>query len=262
MRASTTSMTVVLLITSLILSGCFRRGLNPADPLEPMNREVYKFNAALDATFLRPPARAYKAIVPHSIRMGVSNVFSNILMIPTVANDIFQGDGNSAIKDTWRFIINSSFGIAGIFDIAGSHFKLPAHENDFGLTLAHWGNKNSPYLVIPCIGPSTVRDGAGRFVDYLVFGSPFGYFLNNILLMGASAVRYVDVRSQFLETEEVLHQSLDEYAFMRDAYLQHRRYLITGEQEEAETGYIDETTTSLPQDQPQQSKSQIRLRTR
>ncbi|MBA4696148.1 MAG: VacJ family lipoprotein [Legionella sp.] len=247
MRFSTRFLCNSLLIAPLLmLPGCFHRGANPADPLEPLNREVYKFNAALDATFLRPPARFYRAVVPRPIRVGVGNAFNNILTIPTVANDIVQGDINSTMKDTWRFLINSTFGIAGFFDIADSHFKIPPHENDFGLTLAHWGSKNSTYVVIPVIGPSTVRDGFGRLVDCMTFGSPLGYFFSDILIMGASAVRYVDLRAQYFESEDVLHQSLDQYTFVRGAYLQHRRFLITGEQENVESIYVDETTETSP----------------
>src|SRR5438309_7762083 len=133
---------------TLMITGCAHKGTNPIDPYEPFNRKVHNFNMAFDATFLKPPTKLYVAIVPKRIRKGVNNAFNNLDMLPTVANDLLQAKGKWAIKDSWRFVINSTLGVAGLFDVAAT-FGLPPHYNDLGLTLAKWGDKNSPYIVVP-----------------------------------------------------------------------------------------------------------------
>lgn len=226
------------LISTLMLPACIHKGTNPADPYEPINREIHKFNMAFDATFLKPPAKLYKAVLPAPIRSGINNAYNNVAMIPTVANDLLQAEWRYAIKDTWRFGINSTFGIAGIFDVADPHFGLPPHYNDMGLTFAKWGDKKSPYIVIPLLGPSTIRDGMGMIFDYTVL-SPYVYINNDAVIWGLAALRYVDLRSQMFETERLMDQALDKYAFLRDAYLQHRNFRITGEQEDTGALYVD-----------------------
>ncbi|MDI9819414.1 MULTISPECIES: VacJ family lipoprotein [unclassified Legionella] len=227
------------LISALMLAACMHKGTNPADPYEPINREIYKFNMAVDATMLKPVARVYKAAIPAPVRAGVNNAYNNVAMLPTVANDLFQAEWRFAIKDSWRFLINSTFGIAGLFDVADQHFSLPPHYNDMGLTFAKWGDKKSPYIVIPLLGPSTIRDGMGMIFDYSIF-TPYFYIRNDAVIWGLAGLRYVDLRSQMFETEAVFDQALDKYAFMRDAYLQHRNFRITGEQQEDGSLYIDE----------------------
>lgn len=225
-------------IGSLMLSACMTKGPNPADPYERFNRKVYNFNMAVDATLLRPTARFYKIIIPPPIRTGVNNAFNNVAMLPTVANDVLQADWRYAIKDSWRFLINSSFGIVGIFDVADKHFGLPPHYNDMGLTFAKWGDKKSPYLVVPLLGPSTIRDGMGMVFDYTVL-SPYAYIDYGGIVWGLAAFRFVDLRSQMFETEALMAQALDKYSFIRDAYLQHRNFRITGEQQETGDLYVD-----------------------
>ncbi|STX52252.1 lipoprotein VacJ-like protein [Legionella busanensis] len=215
-------------LSSLFLSSCIHTGTNPDDPYEPLNRKVHNFNMAFDATMLKPPAKLYTAVVPAPVRASVNNFYNNINMIPTVANDLLQADFNYALKDTWRFFINSTFGIGGLFDVAND-FGLPSHSNDLGLTLAKWGHKKSAYLVIPFLGPSTIRDGAGMLGDY--FLTPYSYisFDNYIILYSLLGLRYIDLRAQYLDKERVLEEALDKYTFLRDAYLQNRNYRITGE---------------------------------
>ncbi|MDF1758002.1 MAG: VacJ family lipoprotein [Legionellaceae bacterium] len=217
---------VITIISILTLQSCALRGTNPVDPFEPINRKIYAFNSQVDKYILKPPAQAYTKIIPSRVRAGINNVYNNVNMLPTVANDILQNDMNSAIKDTWRFIINTSIGIGGIFDPA-STFSLPPHSNDLGLTFAKWGDKNSPYVVIPFLGPSTIRDGMGLMFDY-VFFTPYPYIQPDAVIFSILGVRYVDLRSQMLDTDKLINLSLDKYAFMRDAYLQHRNYLING----------------------------------
>ena len=232
----------IIATTALLLSSCATKGTNPSDPYEPFNRKVYQFNSAFDATILKPPAKLYATIIPARVRAGINNVYNNVNMLPTVANDLLQAQGNLAIKDTWRFIANSSLGIGGIFDPA-STMGLPPHSNDLGLTFAKWGDKSSPYLVIPFLGPSTFRDGMGMMFDYALF-TPYPYIKSDALLYSLLGLRYVDLRSQMLDTEKLMADALDKYAFMRDAYLQHRNYLITGEQAETGELYVDEDESS------------------
>ena len=127
------------ILLSSLTTAC-HKGTNPVDPWEPFNRKVYAFNMAVDSAIIKPPAKLYKAVIPARVRKGINNAYNNLDMIPTVGNDLLQAQGKWAIKDTWRFIINSSLGVAGFFDVAAT-FSLPPHSNDLGLTLAKWGIK-------------------------------------------------------------------------------------------------------------------------
>lgn len=231
---------VLTLIGSVLLCSCIHKGPNPDDPYEPINREIYKFNMAFDATMLKPVAKIYKAVLPGKIREGINNAYNNVNMIPTTANDLLQAEWGYALKDSWRFIINSTFGIAGIWDPAAK-WGLPPRSNDLGITLAKWGDKKSPYIVIPFLGPSTIRDGMGMMFEYSLL-TPYPYIEDQVVLYSLLGLRYVDLRSQLLDTERLMSQALDQYAFLRDAYLQHRQYQITGQQQGGELGtlYVDE----------------------
>jgi phospholipid-binding lipoprotein MlaA len=235
---------------SLLLSACFHKGTHPDDPFEPINRKTHAFNMVFDKYILKPPAKVYKAILPPFLRAGINNAYNNVNLLPTVANDLLQADFNYAIKDTWRFIINSTFGIAGVVDVA-STFSLPPHSNDLGLTFAKWGDKNSPYFVIPLLGPSTIRDGMGMMFDYALF-TPYPYINSNAVLYSLLGVRYVDLRSQMFDTDRLIDESFDKYTFIRDAYLQHRHYLITGEQADNGSLYVgDEDDDSVLGETPE-----------
>lgn len=239
-------------ISVLLLTSCAHKGPNPEDPYEPFNRKIHSFNMGFDAIVLKPPATLYKAIVPGIVRKSINNAYNNLDLIPSVANDLLQAEGKWAIKDTWRFLINSTLGVAGLFDVAQS-FGLPSHSNDLGLTFAKWGDKKSPYLVLPFLGPSTIRDGSGWLFQFALY-SPYVYLKDDALIYGLLGLRYVDLRSQMFDVERLMDQALDKYAFIRDAYLQHRNYLINGTEEDkgqlfvddkkaltqAESGYIDE----------------------
>lgn len=252
--------TFVMLI-SLSLTACVTTGPNPDDPYEKINRKIYAFNATFDQYLLKPPAEAYAKIVPSRIRAGINNVYNNLNLLPTVANDILQADWNSVIKDTWRFIANSTIGIGGIFDPA-STFSLPPHSNDLGITFAKWGDKHSPFIMIPFLGPSTIRDSVGLMFDYTFF-TPYPYLHNNTLIYSVLALRYVDLRSQMLDTDKLINLSIDKYAFIRDAYLQHRNYLIDGEKNPSEELYVEDENKDeiLPQEPANSTPSQFPLTT-
>ncbi|MBI2786864.1 MAG: VacJ family lipoprotein [Legionella longbeachae] len=224
--------------SSILLTACVCKGTNPVDPFEPFNRKVYKFNTTLDNIFLKPPAKIYRAVIPGPVRKSVNNFYNNLDLIPTVGNDILQAEGKWAIRDTWRFIINSSLGVGGLFDVAKT-FGLPPHANDLGLTLAKWGDKNSPYLVIPFLGPSTLRDGAGWLFQFALY-SPYVYIDNDTLVYSLLALRYIDLRSQYLDSDRIMDEALDKYSFMRDSYLQYRNHLIMGTQPDNGVVYADD----------------------
>lgn len=231
----------VSMVGTLMLTSCANNGTNPADPYEPFNRKVHKFNMTVDSIVLKPTAKLYKAIIPGPVRKGVDNVFNNLDMVPSVANDILQAEGKWVIKDSWRFVINSTIGIGGIFDVA-QQFGLPAHYNDLGLTLAKWGDKKSPYLVIPLIGPSTIRDGSGMLFQFALW-SPYVYINNDPVAYGLAGLRYLDLRTQLLDSERLMDEALDKYSFIRDAYLQHRNYQIAGMDQADGALYVEDGAT-------------------
>jgi phospholipid-binding lipoprotein MlaA len=222
----------------LNLQACKLTGPNPDDPYEPINRTFFKFNRGLDKVVLRPVAKTYDYIVPTKARVVINNFYTNINMIPTFVNDLLQADWPHASKDAHRFVLNSLLGIGGIFDPA-TKYGFPLRSNDLGLTFAIWGDKHSPYVVIPFLGPSTIRDGMAMLFDYTFF-TPYPYVPATPLYI-ILAERYVDLRAQMLDTDRLVSESLDKYAFVRDAYLQHRQYLINGETND-ETGamYVEE----------------------
>lgn len=225
------------LVASIGLVACVK-GPNPEDPYEQFNRKMYRFNTTFDRFILKPPATLYRAIVPAPIRKGINNFYLNLDLIPTVGNDLLQAEGKWAIRDTWRFAINTTLGIGGILDVA-QKFSLPYHSNDLGLTLAKWGDKKSPYLMLPLLGPSTIRDGAGWLFQFALY-SPYVYINDDAAIYSLLALRFIDLRSQLLDTETLMDQALDKYSLIRDAYLQHRNYLISGVEQNNGSLYVED----------------------
>ena len=209
------------------------------DPYENINRKIFTFNQAFDATMLKPLAIGYKKILPAPVRAGINNAYDNVNMIPTVFNDLLQAEWQFALKDTWRFIANTTIGLAGIFDVA-KDMGLPPRSNDLGITFAKWGDTHSPYMVIPFLGPSTYRDAMGLMFNY-TFLTPYPYIPSDSVIYGLLSLRYIDIRSQMLENEGLINEGFDKYTFIRDAYLQHRNYQIIGAaQEDSTTLYVAE----------------------
>lgn len=219
---------IFTLITTFFLSACAQKNSNPVDPYENINRKVHAFNTVVDNFVLRPPAVFYVTLVPAPVRISVNNFFNNVYMIPTVANDVLQADLRYALKDTWRFFINTTFGIGGLFDVA-THFGLPPHSNDLGLTFARWGDTKSPFLILPIFGPSTIRDASGMGIQFALF-TPYSWVMGgaDTMMYGLMGLSYLDIRSNYFDAEKLMKEALDEYSFMRDAWLQHREYQITG----------------------------------
>ncbi len=195
------------------------------DPYEGFNRIMYHFNDFLDRAILKPIATFYNNIVPKPLNKGIKNFFSNIDTIPTVANDVLQGNFYQATSDGWRLVINSTIGIVGFFDPATS-MGLEPNKEDFGLTLAQWGYTNSSYLVLPFFGPSTPRDTIGLPVDYYAFSIyPHIHPLRDRYALYGLGI--VARRADLLSFQNVMEQAaVDKYVFLRDAYLQRRAYLI------------------------------------
>lgn len=194
------------------------------DPLEKINRIFFNFNDKLDCYILKPIAILYNKIVPKPLNLGIHNVFSNLNNLPTIGNDILQLHFYQMTCDVWRFAINTTVGIGGLFDIA-STMGLKATSNDFGLTLARWGWNHSTYLVLPFFGPNTFRDGIDIPVDYYAFSIyPRLPESATYALFGISVV---DRRAQLLKFQDVMEEAaLDRYVFFRNAYLQRRSYQI------------------------------------
>jgi len=196
-------------------------GKNPADPFEKVNRQVDAFNDQLDRAVLKPVASAYVDVVPDPVRRCVSNVFSNVGELPTALNDLLQGKPAAAASDTCRFVLNTTVGVLGCFDVART-MGLPRNAADFGLTLGHWGAGPGPYVVLPLFGPSDVRDAFGRVVDMQT--DPLGYVRPAKYVYIGDVGRIVDLRASLLSAEKLIEgAALDRYSFVRDAYLQRRR---------------------------------------
>lgn len=207
------------------LAGCATGpNADPRDPLEPFNRGVYKFNDAVDTAVLKPVATAYRDVTPSLIRRGVGNFFANLEDIWSFVNNSLQFKGQAAGDSLARFGINTFLGIGGIFDLA-SDLGIERHSKDFGHTLGYWGVGPGPYLVLPLLGPSTVRDTVALPVD--MSADLVSQVSHTRTRNSAKVLRVVDTRSEFLRASEMLDEiALDKYSFVRDAHLQRRRNTI------------------------------------
>lgn len=209
----------------LALAGCATGpNADPRDPIEPFNRGVYKFNDALDTAVLKPVATAYRDVTPSLIQRGVGNFFANLEDIWSFVNNALQFKGQAAGDSLARFGINTFFGMGGIFDIA-SDLNLEKHPRDFGQTLGYWGIAPGPYLVLPLLGPSSLRDAVALPVD--MAGDLVSQVSHIPTRNSAKVIRIIDNRSELLRAGDMLDEiALDKYSFIRDAYLQRRRNAI------------------------------------
>jgi phospholipid-binding lipoprotein MlaA len=194
------------------------------DPWEGLNRGVYKFNDTLDRAALKPVAKGYKKITPRWFRAGVGNFFTNLSYPSTILNQFLQGKPGLGFKDTGRFLLNSTIGIAGLLDVA-TPLGLPANDEDFGQTLAKWGVGSGPYLTMPFFGPSSLRDAPSRIFDY--FLGPLEYIDEPWeVTWSLRALDIVHSRSELLSLDPTLQNAFDPYAFIRDAWVQQREFAI------------------------------------
>jgi phospholipid-binding lipoprotein MlaA len=198
---------------------------NPADPLEPMNRAIYKFNDAVDGAVLKPVATGYKAVVPSPIRTGVSNFFSNLGDVWSLVNQLLQFEFGYAGETVMRLGLNTFLGLGGILDIA-SEAGIQPPKADLGQTFGKWGVPSGPYVMLPLLGPSTVRDGTGTITA--TYHDPVNRVSDNATRNVLSVTRIVDVRTRLLGATDVMDEiALDKYSFIRDVYLKRRQNQIS-----------------------------------
>ncbi len=210
-----------LALVTLLLAGCASGpGANPSDPLEPYNRSMTRFNEGVDKAVLKPVATAYKDILPSTVRTGVNNFFGNLGDVWSFVNSVLQLRPEEALSSLVRFNVNTVFGLGGLLDIA-SEMGVGRNRQDFGLTLGRWGVPMGPYLVLPLLGPSTVRDTVALPVDWQ--GNLVGQVDPVSARNSLYALRAVDTRASLLGAGAVLEgAALDKYTFTRDAFLQVR----------------------------------------
>lgn len=215
---------LLALLAAAVVSGCATTGSEPRDPWEGFNRKTFAFNDALDRAVMKPVAEGYQKAVPGFAREGVNNFFDNLEDVGTSLNNFLQGKAREGANDAGRFIVNTVFGVFGLWDVA-TPMGLEKHNEDFGQTLGWWGVPSGPYLVLPFLGPSTLRDGAARPVDpsyyYNEWVDPDGLYWG---LWGLEKVR---TRANLLQAERVVDEAaLDRYTFIREAWLQRRRHQV------------------------------------
>lgn len=217
------SAVLVAVAASTLLSGC-ATGPNPRDPYESFNRKMFTFNDTVDRVALKPAATAYKKVLPSVVQTGVNNFFGNLADLWTGANNLLQGKGKDGLTDFARFGLNSTLGLLGVIDI-GSDVGLQKHNEDFGQTLGAWGVKSGPYLMLPLLGPSTVRDTAALPLDFK--GDPLGYKEPVYIRNSGIALRAVDQRAAVLDASNLMEDAaLDRYEFIRDGFMQRRESRI------------------------------------
>ncbi len=216
------------MVFALSLSACVTLPPNsqraPQDPWESWNRGVYKVNDKLDRAVAKPVAKTYVRIVPSPIRTGVSNFFANLDTPTVMVNDALQGKFLAAANDLGRFILNSTVGLGGLLDPA-TPAGLARNDEDFGQTLGHWGVHPGPFVELPLLGPSDLRDAPAKLVDS--YTHPQQYVRNSYVKYGLYLTYLVDKRAALLPLDETLNRVYDPYAFIRDAYLQRRAYLVS-----------------------------------
>ncbi|MEE9332643.1 MAG: VacJ family lipoprotein [Granulosicoccaceae bacterium] len=226
---------LLALVVSIVFtaSGCATNtSTSPVfDPYESSNRKIYAFNTGLDVGLLEPAARTYRFFVADPIEDGVGNVFSNIGDVTVFVNAVLQGKLKQAASDAGRFLVNSTIGIAGIFDV-GSRIGLPKHKDSFGQTLGVWGVGEGPFLMLPFLGPSNGRATAGRIVDGASSYLP-NYLTNDSRVINTTrAIGIIDTRAQFLSAGKLLEDALDPYQLLRDVWVKnHREQTFEGKRE-------------------------------
>jgi phospholipid-binding lipoprotein MlaA len=211
----------LMALVGLSLLPAMSQAASEEDPWEGFNRPIFRFNDTVDTYALKPIAQGYRAVTPQFLEDGVHNVFGNIGDVGNLANNLLQGKLHNAGVDTGRLIFNTTFGVLGFFDVA-RHMGLRKSDEDFGQTLGVWGLNSGPYLVIPFLGPSTVRDATGRVPDS--FLTPYPYIDHVPTRNVTRGMQVVDTRANLLQVERLV--SGDKYIFIRNAYLQSREFKV------------------------------------
>ena len=194
------------------------------DPWEKFNRKIYRFNQGVDRIFFKPLAGRSKGVIPGPVTLGVRNFFSNLNEINIAVNNLLQGKFKHALSDGGRFVVNTTMGLGGLFDVA-TLMKLEKHYEDFGQTFGKWGASSGPYLVVPLLGPSSVRNAVGLVGDYAL--DPVLYAPQAEVVVGLFILRAASMRNDLFSVTEIMEQAaLDPYAFERDSWLQKREFDI------------------------------------
>jgi phospholipid-binding lipoprotein MlaA len=249
---------VALLLCVALLGGCASTGKrHPGDPFEPANRDVWALNQGLDRAALRPAATIYQENTPTWVQNCVSNFFANLSSPRIIVHSLLQGKPGEAGEETLRFFLNTTLGLGGLFDPAADA-NLPKHNEDLGQTLGVWGVPPGPFLMVPLLGPSTLRDLPSSIVDR--FTEPlFWYSGGDNVRWGSLTLSVLDTRARLLPLDATLAKAYDPYGFVRDAFLQRRLYLVYDgnppEQllDDPLEGFEDDE--DLPDDAPQEVES-------
>jgi phospholipid-binding lipoprotein MlaA len=233
MKKTVKSLVMISAVSCIWLSGCATGPqASEKDPAEPFNRAMFSFNEGVDEVILKPVGKLYKEATPEPVRMGVSNFFGNLGEVWSSANHAMQLNGEAAATSLARVLVNSTIGIAGVFDV-GSDLGLERKPQDFGQTLGHWGVGSGPYLVLPLLGPSTLRDAAALTLDRKA--DPLGGIEHEPTRGAAIGLRLVEQRAGLLRAGDLLDQvALDKYTFVREAYLMRRENSIKRVEQEKE----------------------------
>lgn len=242
---SRTSLIVGLLLSAASLPGCAVEGNSPThkaapvetadqvdlpgpdnhDPLEPFNRGIFRFNEVVDGLVLKPAAHIYRGVLPNPVRNGVHNALTNLSAPVVFINSAFQGDDQNMGRTFGRFLLNSTLGVAGIFDIASDMGIPKEHKKDFGQTMGVHGVSSGAYLTLPLLGPSSTRDAFGMVTDFAM--DPFSYIFTTPTNMAISGTRVVDRRAELLPlSDRIYRDSLDPYASIRSIYQQNRMKVV------------------------------------
>ena len=240
----------LLCISTAFLSGCTTLDgpTDPSDPFESYNRSMDSFNNKVDQYVLKPVAQGYDAVTPAPVQKGVSNFFSNLDDVLVVFNDLFQFKFKQLASDTGRLVINSTVGLFGLIDWA-TDIGLEKHNEDFGQTLGYWGVSSGPYLILPFLGPSTVRDTGGLVTDS-TYLNPINNEVhekwiypdrNRDAVTGLTVINAIDTRAGLLKAEGVLDEAaIDRYIYIREAFLQRRKSLVHDGNPPADDSSLDE----------------------
>jgi len=218
---------ILFSLLALACGGCASTGARGTsevnDPFEGANRAIFKFNRTADRFVLRPVASGYHTITPDPLERSIGRFFVNLSSPIVIVSDLLQGKFKQAGADTGRFLLNSTVGLLGFLDVA-AHVGLEFHDEDFGQTLGRWGLEQGPYFLVPIFGPYTLRDGVGRILEL-----PFellNHYDNDDVRRKLVLLYYIDKRTRLLAVDDALANAFDPYLFVRDAYLQRRRYLV------------------------------------
>ncbi len=234
MRIDAFTAYAAVMLAALSLTACASREMaqETGDPFEPTNRAIFAVNQTLDDAVIGPGARAYDTVTPEPVQSGVRNFMTNLNQPVVFANALLQGDVHAAGDTIGRFLMNTTIGVAGIFDVA-THEGVPEHRRDFGQTLAHWGVGDGPYLVLPLIGPSNMRDATGRFVDR--YPHPLNWSdeeSGEAWAWGVRALNGTQIRADLDDTLGSLNRTaIDPYVQARSAWRQSRSAFIESEGE-------------------------------